>query len=109
MTFTVSQTSVRLVQTSHFMHHTVYCIPYVYSTKGCCFLPFPPLPTHPTHLAAGVTSVSIPAAVCRPLLAPLVLLRALWVSTLSRAFLSVPSASPSAKLPADDGLRCTEP
>ena len=58
----------------------------------------------PTHLASGVTSISTAAAVCRPLLPPLVLLRASPVSTLSRAFLSVPSASPSDRLPAEEGL-----
>ena len=57
----------------------------------------------PTHLASGVISTA--AAVCRPLLPTLVLLRASAVSTLSRAFFSVPSASPSNRLPAEEGLR----
>ena len=75
-----------------------------YTIKDCWS---PPLPC-PTHLASGVTSVSLAPAICRPLFATLVLLRVLWPSTFSRAFFSVPSASPSTRLPADDGLRSTE-
>ena len=70
-----------------------------------CFL-LPPLfipSSCPTHLASGVISTA--ATVCRPLLPTLVLLRASAVSTLSRAFFSIPSASPSDRLPAEEGLR----